>query len=114
MSPRSSRTVLARHLTGDREVRAVATPVPGLVVNEDAKNPGRWMVTHEPSGYALADMPDPEGALHAALSLGAVADWARSGRELLDDATVMPAWREWAAENCPWIFRHSPGHGRGL
>lgn len=56
------------------EVPASPTPVPGLVVNQDAR-PGRWVVTHAGSGAAIFKLPDPEAALHAAIRLGELADW---------------------------------------
>lgn len=71
------------------DVPAWPTPVPGLVVNRDLA--GHWAITHAPSGAAIAFAPGPEEALHAAILLGPVTDWTRSGTSLSADAEVMAA-----------------------
>ena len=58
------------------------TPVPGLVITGDQRNPGRWIVTHVPSGASVVRLADPEAALHAAVRLGELADWLLPGLAL--------------------------------
>lgn len=76
-------------------VRTVPTPVPGLVVNEDPVAPGFWNVTHVASGAAVARLPEPEACLQAAIQLGEIADWTRSGGDLQADEEVTAAFSEW-------------------
>jgi|SRR5450755_483398 len=88
-----------------REVRAGPTPVAGLLVNEDPQLPGHWVVTHERSGYAVAAMPDPEGALHAAVQLGTLGDWDCPADAL--SAELEEAWKAWVEETgFTSIYRH--------
>jgi hypothetical protein len=68
------------------EVTAHPTPVPGLVVHADYSWPGVWVITHAPSGAAILKLTDPEGALHAAIRLGELADWLDRASILRDKA----------------------------
>ena len=79
------------------QVEAWPTPTPGLVINEDPVS-GEWTVTHEPSGTAVAYGSSRAEALGAAVLLGPVADWTRSGTSLVDDPEVRVRRRSVAAE----------------
>jgi hypothetical protein len=79
---------------GEHVVRAGATPTPALVVHEDAHRPGRWTVTHAPSGTALTGpLGDPETALHVAVQLGTCGDWDRPGSVIRNDHAMHARWR---------------------
>lgn len=102
--------IIAAQRGGPQEIEAFPTPVPGLVIAEDAERPGRWIVTHEQSGTCVADLPDPEGALHIAVKLGPLGDWTRSATDLKRDAVLMAAWEEFMTAS-DLMGRYSSGPG---
>ena len=72
---------------GGHTVPGAPTPVPGLAINASPHHAGEWSVTHVPSGCAVAPLcPDPESALHVAISLGECGDWTRAGSDIGFDA----------------------------
>jgi hypothetical protein len=72
---------------GEHVLQAAPTPVPGLVVHALSHRDGEWAVTHAPSGCLVGPpCPDPESALHVAISLGRCGDWTRPGSDISVDA----------------------------
>ena len=85
--------ILAPYASGPREEWAAPTPTPGLVITEDSDRPGHWIITHQGCGAGVADLPDPETALHVAVKLGEVGDWTRTSQEIRADEPFVAAWR---------------------
>ena len=91
--------IIAAQVGGLQEIDAFPTPVPGLVIAEDTERPGRWIVTHQRSGTCIADLPDPESALHVAVEFGPLGDWTRTATDLKQDAALMAAWETFMRAN---------------
>lgn len=102
--------IIAAQVGGLQEIEAYPTPVPGLVIAEDAERPGHWIVTHQQSGTCVADVNDPEGALHAAAGLGSLGDWTRTATDLKQDAALVAAWMAYMeASDLMDRYRSGPG-----
>jgi hypothetical protein len=61
--------------------------VPGLAITETTGEMTGYSITHVRSGTCVLWFPDtdPEGVLAAAQEVGLLADWTRSGADLLAD-----------------------------
>ena len=94
-------TVTLRKVSGDIDVTAVPTPVPGLLVAEDPGF-GFSVIHHSGVGVAL-DFGSPEAALACAEAIAPLADWSASVLDvtaalILDQAAVdaiIDARRRW-------------------
>ena len=91
--------ILAPYASGPREEWAAPTPTPGLVITEDSDRRGHWIITHQGCGAGVADLPDPESALHIAVRLGELGDWTRPSDEIRRDEAFVAAWRAFMEDN---------------
>ena len=91
--------IIAPYASGPREEWAAPTPTPGLVITEDSDRRGHWIITHQGCGAGVADLPDPESALHIAVRLGELGDWTRCSQDILADEAFVAAWRAFMEDN---------------
>jgi hypothetical protein len=95
-----------------RDVTAWPTGVPGLVVVPSsavaAICDGAWSVLHARTGKRLPYcLPDPEGALSLAITIGGVTDWRQPG-QAVRDIPATPAFAAATAVYEPWRCSHGP------